>query len=221
MRKKFKRLTTMVMSTLICMSSISTQASELSSINAENVFSEEDIITINNVSYNAEEFMERVISCTNISAPLGSMQDKNGSVITFEYNGNRQRVKKVTDEGVTTYVWDNFGNIQMEILPSGEILDYLYTDIDGIPLLTGLSYMGDTYSYVLNEEEKIIGLEDSTEQLICSYEYNEYGLPLVVYEVKGNQHVEHQDNSDDEFIELYNMINLLFSLSNSNLEFGK
>lgn len=84
----------MVMSTLICMSSISTQASELSSINAENVFSEEDIITIDNVSYNAEEFMERVISCTNISAPLGSMQDKYGSVITFEYNDNRQRVKR-------------------------------------------------------------------------------------------------------------------------------
>lgn len=114
----------------------------------------------------------------------------------------------MTDEGVTTYVWDNFGNIQMEILPSGEILDYLYTytDIDGIPLLTGLSYMGDTYSYVLNEEEKIISLEDSTEQLICSYEYNEYGLPLVVYEVKGNQHVEHQDNSDDEFIGCLNSL---------------
>ena len=200
MSKKFKRLTTIAMSTLICMSSISVQASELSSMNTGNAFLEEDIITINNVSYNAEEFMERVISCTNISAPLGSMQDENGNAITFEYNDNRQRVKKVTDDGVTTYVWDNYGNIQMEILPSGEVLDYLYTEVDGIPLLSGLSYMGDTYSYALDAGEKIIGLEDSSDQLICSYEYNEYGLPLAVYEVRGNQYVEHQDNSGDEFI---------------------
>lgn len=94
MRKKFKRLTAIAMSTLICMSSVFVQASELGSMNAENVSLEKDIITINNVGYNAEEFMDRVISCTNVSAPLGSMLDDNGDTITFEYNNNRQRVKR-------------------------------------------------------------------------------------------------------------------------------
>ncbi len=206
MRKKIKRLTAIAMSTLICMSSVFVQASELGSMNEGNVSSEQDIITINNVGYNAEEFMERVISCTNESAPLGSMLDDNGDTITFEYNNNRQRVKKVTEDGVTTYVWDDYGNMQMEILPGGETLDYLYTVIDGVPFLTGLSYKGDTYHYVLDEGDRIIGLKDSSGQLICSYDYNEYGLPLAVYEVKGNQYIEHQDNTGDEFIGCLNSL---------------
>lgn len=188
------------------MSSVFVQASELGSMNEGNVSSEEDTITINNVSYNAEEFMERVISCTNVSAPLGSMLDDNGDTITFEYNNNRQRVKKVTEDGVTTYVWDDYGNMQREILSSGETLDYLYTVVDGVSLLTGLSYKGDTYHYVLDERERIVGLEDSSGQLICSYEYNEYGLPLAVYEVRGNQYIEHQDNTGDEFIGCLNSL---------------
>lgn len=206
MRKKFKRLTAIAMSTLICMSSVFVQASELGSMNAENVSLEKDIITINNVGYNAEEFMDRVISCTNVSAPLGSMLDDNGDTITFEYNNNRQRVKKVTEDGVTTYVWDDYGNMQMEILPNGETLDYLYTVVDGLSLLTGLSYKGNTYHYVLDEGDRIIGLEDFSGQLICSYEYNEYGLPLAVYEVEGNQYIEHQDNTGDEFIGCLNSL---------------
>lgn len=206
MRKKFKRLTAIATSTLICMSSVFVQASELGGMNAENVSSEEGIITINNVGYNAEEFMERVISCTNASAPLGSMPDDNGDIITFEYNNNRQRVKKVTENGVTIYVWDDYGNMRMEILPNGETLDYLYTVVDGVSFLTGLSYKGDTYQYVLDEGERIIGLEDSSGQLICSYEYNEYGLPLAVYEVRGNQYIEHQDNTGDEFIGCLNSL---------------
>lgn len=206
MRKKFIQLATISISTLLCMGSISVQAAEVGSMNAGNVFSKEDIITINNVSYNAEEFMKRVISCTNVSAPLGSMLDDNGNTIRFEYDNNRQRVKKVTEDGVTTYVWDDYGNMQMEILPSGETLNYIYTVIDGVPLLTSLSYNGYIYDYILDEEERIIGLNDSTDQLICSYEYNEYGLPLAVYEVKGNQYIEHHDNAGDEFIGCLNSL---------------
>lgn len=206
MRKRFKRLTAIVMSALICMSSVFVQASELGSMNAENISSENDAITINNVGYNAEEFMDRVISCTNASAPLGSMLDDNGDTIAFEYNNNRQRVKKVTEDGVTTYVWDDYGNMRMEILPGGETLEYLYAVVDGVSLLTGVRYKGDTYYYVLGEGERISGLEDSSGQLICSYEYNEFGLPLAIYEVKGNQYIEHHDNTGDGFIGCLNSL---------------
>lgn len=206
MKKRFKRLITIVMSIVLCMSTISVQASELVGTSSGNAFLGENIITINNVSYNAEEFMERVISCTNVSAPLESMLDDNGETITFEYNDNRQRVKKYTKDGVTSYVWDDYGNIQMEILPNGEILNYLYTIIDGISFLVGLRYKGDAYDYVFDDEGRVVGLEDSMNKLVCLYNYNSYGFPLSVYEITGEQYIEHYDNTGDEFIGCLNSL---------------
>lgn len=206
MRKKFKRFTAIAMSTMLYMCSLSVHASEAGNMDIGNIIASEDIITINNCGYNAEEFMERVISCTTASAPLNSMVDDSGNLIEFTYNDYRQRVSKVTESGTTTYTWNNYGNIEAETLPNGETIEYLYTVEDGLSNISGLSYQGNTYTYILDNNGIITGLSDSTGQAICLYEYNEFGLPLKVYEVNGSEYIEHQDNGDDNFIGCLNAI---------------
>lgn len=205
MRKKIKKFIGAVMVAMISMSSISVQALEVDAVDKVGEAQSEDIIVINNQGYNAEEFMDRVISCTKATVPLDSLQDKNGNTVKFEYNEKRQRVKKITENGTTVYVWDDCGNICTEILPNGEVVDYAYGETDG-NTITELRFRGNVYNYIWDEKGIISGLSDATGQVICLYEYNEFGLPLYVYEVDGNRYIEHRDNDDDDFIGCINSI---------------
>lgn len=205
MRKKIKKFIGAVMVAMISMSSISVQALEVDAVDKVGKAQSEDIIVINNQGYNAEEFMDRVISCTKATVPLDSLQDKNGNIVKFEYNEKRQRVKKITENGTTVYVWDDCGNICTEILPNGEVVDYAYGETDG-NTITELRFRGNVYNYIWDEKGIISGLSDATGQVICLYEYNEFGLPLYVYEVDGNRYIEHRDNDDDDFIGCINSI---------------
>ncbi len=204
MRRGIKRIIATAMLMLLGANSLSVYATESNSLYVGK--QDDSIITIDNCGYSAEEFMNRVLECTEPSEPLANMQSCDGGEISFSYNVNRQRISKTTKDGTKTYSYNDYGNIQFEILSSGEIIEYLYSNKNGFQVAIGLNHQGKNYYYIVEEDGVISGLLDSNGQTVCEYEYSEFGLPTHIYEVTANGSIEHHDSSNDSFIGCINAI---------------
>lgn len=172
----------------------------------EDLVNSKKVITINGYDYTAQEFMDRVLEYTIASNPINSMQTEIGSTVKFSYNKKRQRIKKTTAEGTTTYEYDNFNNLISELLPNGKCVIYSYTLKDGCVVPESLFYQNDTYYYSFDNNGTITGLVDKNHQMICEYTYEKNGKIKHIYEIKDGEKIKHTDKFDDNFIGCVNSL---------------
>ena len=163
-------------------------------------------IAIEENGYNAQDFMQRVIECTKRRETLSSVVDYLGNLVEFSYDEKGCRKEKITQKGKTLYDYDKNGNLVKEILPNGEIIDFLYMDKDGVSTIHGLKYQEVEYAYIINDEGIIVGLSDMLGQEVCTYQYDAYGFPIHIYEVNNDSLSEHFDNEGDLFVGCVNSI---------------
>ncbi len=101
--------------------------------------------------------------------------------ISYQYNADGIRTLKLVNGVETKYYLEN-SNIIFE-QRGNDIIHYLY---DGIGLL-GLKYNDNTYYYIKNLKEDIIGVLDSTYNQVVFYEYDSWGKVLSIKDNQGNE----------------------------------
>jgi YD repeat-containing protein len=168
--------------------------------------SDNPIITINGSNYNAQEFMDRVLEYTQTSNPIDTMQTENGSKIKFDYNQKRQRTKKLSGKGTTSYIYDSFDNLKSEILPDSNSVEYSYTLMDGIETPKSITYQNNTYLYIYDANGIISGLLDKSNQVICEYVYDKNSSTKFIYKIKGEKKIKHKEDSGGYFIGCVNSL---------------
>lgn len=107
--------------------------------------------------------------------------------IDYTYNSNGLRTSKViNDENAGGTIIHNYrysGNNLIEEVVNNTIrgseykLNYLY---DQFGKLYGFKYNNNTYYYLRDSLQTIIGIVDSTKQLVCEYKYDAYGNHTVL-----------------------------------------
>lgn len=213
MKNNLKKTLVLLLIVVLCTSSVSISATENkieSNDISETVNSILDnsntIITIDCKDYNSQEFMNRVLDYTIESKPINAVKTKDGSVVSFEYNNRRQRIKKMTEEGSKLFSYDNNGFLKTELLQNGESINYSYvtTNVKQIPL--SLSYKKNTYYYIIDDQGIITGLRDENNKEVCKYVYGNNGLTAHIYEIKGNTMLEHKNTLTDDFVGCVNSL---------------
>lgn len=208
MKLNIKKIFVVVLSCVLITSSVNALAAERIIDNTESLTRnnlDDSIITINGFNYNAQEFMERVLEHTIESEPIDSMRSKNGTDIKFIYNENRQRIRKITDLGITSYTYDINNNLISEVLPDGELVEYTYS-LDDAQTPKSITYKKDIFYYIIDDNGIIKGLLDGNNQVVCEYEYDENGLSKFIYEIKGEERIIHKDDPGDNFIGCVNSL---------------
>lgn len=207
---KLEKILTEVIILSTFISSVSVSAMPIGDVNFQSeeptYFTQnETIIKINGRGYNAQEFMDRVLEYTVTSNPISTIKTDDGSKIKFEYNDSRQRTRKVVDGEITTYNYDEYSNLESEVLPNKKQIVYSYLETEGHSNPHSMSYCNKTYNYIISDGI-IIGLRDCNNQIICTYFYDENGATKHIYEIKGKKKIEHQDNSSDDFVGCVNSL---------------
>ena len=96
---------------------------------------------------------------------------KNGTVTTYGYDSDGNRIQKTTG-GKTTRYYLNGSAVIAQKEEGGNRLDYLYDDKGN---LFALEYEGALYFYQLNLQGDVTGLIDSTGKEVVRYRYDSWG----------------------------------------------
>ena len=116
----------------------------------------------------------------NNGRQLSSYTD-NDLNITYGYNINGIRTQKKVNNTITNYFTEN-NKIIFE--QTGNNMIYYIRDEEGS--LIGFKYNNTTYYYIKNIQEDIIGLTDSSYNLVCSYEYDSWGKLISIKDSNNN-----------------------------------
>ena len=111
---------------------------------------------------------------------LSSYSDKNKTV-NYQYNHSGVRIgKTINDTTISYYLEDDDVLYEKR---GNDLIYYLYDDSS----VVGLKYKGNTYYYIKNIQNDIIGILDSNYQTIASYTYDSFGKILSVQDENGNE----------------------------------
>lgn len=111
---------------------------------------------------------------------LSSYSDKNKTV-NYQYNHSGVRIgKTINDTTISYYLEDDDVLYEKR---GNDLIYYLYDDSS----VVGLKYKGNTYYYIKNIQNDIIGILDSNYQTIASYTYDSFGKVLSVQDENGNE----------------------------------
>ena len=120
-------------------------------------------------------------NATNMSwdkRALQSMTLSNGTTLSFEYNADGIRNKKIYGGTVHTYILDGTTILKETIGASNGLTTlYYYYDESGI---SGVSYNGTKYSYVRNLQGDVIAILNSYGGTAVEYKYDAWGNILSV-----------------------------------------
>lgn len=113
---------------------------------------------------------------------LNTYKDTNKNLdIKYKYNLDGIRTSKIVNNIETKYYLEEDNIIYEQ--QGNNIIYYLY-DLTG---LTGIEYNGDTYYYIKNLQEDIIGILNSNYEKVVSYEYDSWGKILSIKDNQGNE----------------------------------
>lgn len=116
---------------------------------------------------------------------------KDGMTATYKYDDQGRRIEKKvvrnkaggTTTNITHYMYDG-SNLIAEIEDTNNRLDYIY-DENG--MLFGVVYNGtDKYFYVRDVLQNILGIVDSSGNLVVQYTYNAWGQVLDIIDTSLN-----------------------------------
>ena len=105
----------------------------------------------------------------------------NNKNITYKYNENGIRTSKIVNNIETKYFVEDF-KIIFEKTGNNTIY-YLYDIIDN---LIGFEYNSVKYYYLKNNVNDIIGIINSSGDLVCSYYYDSFGSLISIKDANGN-----------------------------------
>lgn len=100
---------------------------------------------------------------------------KNNNNIKFEYDYDGYRTKKVVNNLITKYCYEDSKLILEN--KNGEILRYIYDEVSG---LIGFIYNDEMYYYKKNNQNDIIGILNENLLEVVSYNYDSWGKLLNV-----------------------------------------
>ena len=110
----------------------------------------------------------------------------NNSNISFTYNADGIRTSKTVNGIKTEYIL-NGDSIICEIRNAGTATEYrIYYHYDESGNLVAFDYNNQTYYYIRNAQNDIIGIVDSTGTQVVSYEYDAWGNKLSVKDANGS-----------------------------------
>ncbi len=101
--------------------------------------------------------------------------------IQYKYDADGIRISKIVNGEETKYYLEDDDIIYEQ--RGNNIIYYLY-DLTGI---IGLEYNGNTYYYIKNIQDDIIGILNSNYESIVTYEYDSWGKILSIKDNKGNE----------------------------------
>lgn len=194
-----KSLGIMMCICLVLSSKLSVRAGQIEE-NVGNTF------TVNGCEYDAQQFMQRVMECTKSGDPMARAVDECGRSIAFRYDDNGNRMKKITPGGEFCFEYDKDGNLVKEMLPDGKTIHFIYAVQDGCTAIYGLTYQKTMYVYDKDKDGNIVGLHEVSGQEVCTYQYDDFGYPIHIYETGNDGVKEHFDNVNDPFVGCVNPI---------------
>ena len=106
-------------------------------------------------------------------------QVQNTTVVTYDYNNNGLRTRKVysNTDGYVYWTMNYFYNgTQLTHLTKGSEWMHFYYDGQGRPAI--VNYNGSYYHYLYNLQGDVIGMVDNTGTLVVEYKYNAWGSIL-------------------------------------------
>jgi RHS repeat-associated protein len=106
----------------------------------------------------------------------------NGITTTYGYDGFGRRVRKTVNGVMTRYLWDG-DNLAAEMNGDASLVRYYsyYPGIDRPHAVTRASD-GKTFYYATELPGSVIGLVNSSNQLVNSYEYDPFGVAVATSE---------------------------------------
>lgn len=97
--------------------------------------------------------------------------EKCGYRITYQYDGEGRRTKKITPEGIVEYQYDSGGRLLAQNDGKASIeFEYVFDQEMCETVLNGFRYGNSEYKYVFDEQGSIAGIEMDGE-MIARYEY--------------------------------------------------
>ena len=146
------------------------------------------------------EYNNNVITYDNIGNPLtigdnivlswingrqlNNYSDLNNNIV-YKYNDANIRTSKKINDIETKYYLE--GKKIIFEKTSNNVLYYMYDEVDD---LVGFIYNGETYYYVKNIQNDIIGIIDSNYNKIVNYEYDSWGNIISIKDNNGNDIID-------------------------------
>ncbi|MFA7179335.1 MAG: RHS repeat-associated core domain-containing protein [Dehalococcoidales bacterium] len=143
--------------------------------------------TITNFNYKGTVYDEAILSWDGRNLKTITVRDNNTTIatITYTYNDQGIRIKKVIVEGETETVTDYYLSGDKVVLEKTNDCVILYTyDVDGS--LISFNYDGNEYFYVKDLLGNIIRIIDTNGATLVEYQYDAYGNILHVIDTSGS-----------------------------------
>ena len=141
----------------------------------------------NNTTITYDEIGNPITIGTNINLTwqngrsLSSYSDSsNNLVVNYKYNQNGIRTSKIVNNIETKYYLEDSKIISEKT--NNNVIYYLY-DLTGI---IGLRYNENTYFYIKNLQDDVIGILDANYNQIVTYNYDTWGQLLSITDSDGN-----------------------------------
>lgn len=181
------------------------------------------IAIIDGKGYDAGEYSDRVLACTQIltysEEIINDSRDKDKLIA--EYNDRQQRISLSIGELSWEYEYDESGHLISEKSSQyGEVI-YHYNQYD---ILYMVEYNGEFFRYWRDAKTNVVlGLLTMDREPVCKYEYGAHGETIGIYEFDEDNLIEHFEG--ENFIGCVNSIRYdnQYYISSENLFilFGK
>ena len=129
---------------------------------------------------------------------MATETDAEGYVISYEYDGNRNMVKKTTVDGDTINVYDPLDRLISTTTPDGESESFEY---DGIgQIVTSTDKGGYKTSYTYDGNGNLVKTTDP-DGCVTEYAYNAFGLETHI-NYNGGKQMDYAHNKTDDLVKM-------------------
>ena len=103
-----------------------------------------------------------------------AQMSKSGTTVQYQYDANGLRVSKIVNGTETTYAL--YGKLLMHLKQGANEMHFYY-DAQSRPAM--VNFNGAYYTYLHNLQGDVVGLVDSSNNLVVEYKYDAWGRPTL------------------------------------------